>query len=307
MNIKNSSGKIIGEVFIDSDKIKIINKPKPNLIIEDKEVIQKVLNKDESAFNILWNEYNLLISEIAALYGIAYATARKHLIKNGIDTNSHAGRRNSSFGRKFSEERKKNIGEKSRGRKITPYERTEEIRQKISQSLKEYYSTHEISQETREKLSEAWTKGCYKNASMGRGYNGYFYSPKNNKNFFFRSLLELNYFIILEQDDTVINYTVEPFQIKLPNNHHYTPDVLVNNKIIIELKPLKHLNWENQDRWNMEMEALKRYSLEHNYLYKIIYDDDISFETKKFKKWFVDNSDELTQYNIRLNRDFIWS
>ena len=98
---------------------------------------------------------------------------------------------------------------KSRGRKIIPYERTEEVRQKISQSLKEYYSTHEISQETREKLSEAWTKGCYKNASIGRGCNGYFYSPKNNKNFFFRSLLELNYFIILEQDDTVINYTVE--------------------------------------------------------------------------------------------------
>ena len=77
---------------------------------------------------------------------------------------------------------------------------------------------------------------------MGRGYNGYFYSPKNNKNFFFRSLLELNYFIILEQDDTVINYTVEPFQIKLPNNHHYTPDVLVNNLSFSHIREIMVLN-----------------------------------------------------------------
>ena len=39
---------------------------------------------------------------------------------------------------------------------------------------------------------------------------------------------ELDYLLKLEQDETVETYTVEPFQIKLPNNHHYTPDILIN-------------------------------------------------------------------------------
>lgn len=307
MEIKNSSGKIIGETIITDNEIRIINNPKPILIITDTELIKKIKEKDESVFPILWNDYNLLIGEIASLFSMVYATTRKHLINMGINTNSHAGRRNSSFGREFSEERKKHIGEKSRGRKIPPYERTPEIREKISIGLKQYYSTHEVSKETREKLSAAWARGCYKESNTGRGYSGYFYSPKNEKNFFFRSLLELNYLILLEKDDTVLNYTVEPFQIKLSNNHHYTPDILINNELIIELKPKRHLEWEDKARWELEVEGLKQYCKIHNYQYKIIYDDDISFDTKKFKKWFIENSEELTQYNIQLSREFIWS
>ena len=307
MEIKNSSGKVIGETFVTEEEIKIINDPKPVLIIKDKDLIQKVLNKDESAFITLWEDYTLLIGEIASLYGMVYATTRKHLIKMGIDTNSHAGRRNSSYGREFSEDRKKHIGEKSRGRKVLPYERTPEIREKISQGLKDYYSTHEVSQETREKLSDAWERGCYKNSNMGRGYSGYFYSPKNNKEFFFRSLLELNYLILLEQNTEVYTYSVEPFLIKLSDNHHYTPDVLVNNTTLIELKPKNHLKWEKEERWNLEIESAKNYCKEHNYEFKVVYDDDISFETTKFKRWFINNSNELTQYKIRLSREFIWS
>ena len=307
MEIKNSAGKVIGEITISDNEIIINNFSKPELIINDFELIKKIKEKDESAFNILWEEYTLLIGEIASLYNVAYATARKHLIKKGINTSSLAGRRNSSYGKTFSEERKRKIGEKSRGRKILPYERTPEIKEKISNGLKEYYATHEVSKETREKLSQAWTRGCYNNSPMGRGYSGYFYSPKNKKDYFFRSLLELNYLIIIEQDETVESYTVEPFQIKLTNNHHYTPDVLINNELIIELKPRNHLNWENVERWEEEMHGLKEYCKKHNYSYKVVYDDDISFETKQFKKWFINNSDELLPYNIRLNRDFIWS
>lgn len=153
MEVKDSTGKIIGKTEITEDKIIIENRTKPLLVIEDKNIIQKVLNKDESAFETLFNDYYLMIGEIASLYGIAYATARKHLIALDINTKSHAGRRNSSFGLTFSDERKKKIGEKSRGRKIKPYERTPEIREKISKGLKDYYSTHEVSKETREKLS----------------------------------------------------------------------------------------------------------------------------------------------------------
>lgn len=307
MEIKNSSGKIIGNIYFEDGIIRIINSPKPEINITDNDLIQKIKNKDESVLSELWNDYNLLIGEIACLYEVAYATMRKHLIKQNINTSSHAGRRNSSYGKVFSKERCEHIGEKSRGRVIPQYERTPEIRQKISNSLKDYYSTHEISKETREKLSQAWARGCYENSPMGRGYNGYFYSIKNNKDYYFRSFLELHYFILLEQNNTVENYTVEPFQIKLKNNHHYTPDVLINNEQLIELKPSRHLEYEDLERWELEQEAVKEYCIQHNYIYKIVYDIDIKFETRKFKRWFIQNLDELKQYNIRLNREVIWS
>lgn len=307
MEVKDSTGKIIGKTEITENKIIIDNRTKPQLIIEDKNIIQKVLNKDESAFETLFNDYFLMIGEIASLYGIAYATARKHLIALGINTNSHAGRRNSSFGLVFSEERKKKIGEKSRGRKIKPYERTPEIREKISKGLKSYYSTHEVSDETRKKLSQAWKDGKYKNSPMGRGYNGYMFSIKNNKDIHFRSLLELYYYLQLELDDNVNSYVPEPFVIKLPENHKYIPDLLINGENLIELKPFNHLNWENEDRWEMEIKGAKEYCEQHNFSFQIVYDIDIDFESRRFKRWFLNHQDELTQYNIRLDKEIIWS
>ena len=307
MDIKNSSGKIIGNIVETEEGFVITNSPKPDLLINDKDLISKIKNRDESAFPVLWNEYTLLIGEIAALYGKVYATTRKHLQKMGIDTNSHAGRRNSSYGREFSEERKKKIGEKSRGRKIIPYERTPEIKEKISQGLKKYYSEHEVSLETRQKLSDAWARGCYDHSPMGRGYSGYFYSLKNNADFYFRSFLELAYLLILEKEESVQYYEVEPFKIRLSNNHFYTPDVLINGKLIIELKPSKHLNYEDKDRWNLEQKGIEEFCVEHNYDYEVIYDDYIGFDSVQFKRWYLNNQDELTQYNIRLSREVVWS
>lgn len=308
MDIKNSSGKIIGNIILNENSIIINNKTKPQLIIEDMEIIQLIKNKDELGAEKLFNEYFLLIAEIAALYNVAYATMAKHLKKRGIDTSSKAGRRNSSWGVTFSEERINNICKSLEGkRRGGHYERTPEICNKISEGLKEYYSLHEVSQETREKLSKAWADGKYENSPMGRGYSGYFYSIKNNKDFYFRSFLELDYLLKLEYDTNIFTYSVEPFQIKLPNNHHYTPDILINNEILVELKPKDHLNWENEDRWNLEITSAQEYCKKHNYTFKIIYDEDINFESKKFKRWFISHEEELTQFNIRLNRDIIWS
>jgi len=39
----------------------------------------------------------------------------------------------------------------------------------------------------------------------------------------------------------------------------------------------------------------------------VIYDKDIDFESVRFKKWFLSHQDELTQYNIRLDKEIIWS
>lgn len=41
---------------------------------------------------------------------------------------------------------------------------------------------------------------------MGRGFSGYIYSNKNNKDFYFRSLLELNFIILLEENDKITKY-----------------------------------------------------------------------------------------------------
>ena len=67
MEIKNSSGKIIGKTIITDNEIQIINNPKPVLIITDTELIKKIKEKDESVFPILWNDYNLLIELILIL------------------------------------------------------------------------------------------------------------------------------------------------------------------------------------------------------------------------------------------------
>lgn len=142
---------------------------------------------------------------------------------------------------------------------------------------------------------------------MGRGHNGYFHSLKNKQTFYFRSLLELNYLLLLEQDDTVKTYTVEPFQIILPNNHHYTPDLLINGNQLIELKPSNHLNWEDETRWLMELEGANKYCQEHNYNFQVVYDTDINFESRNFKRWLLSNQDIIDQYNIEFIKELVWS
>lgn len=308
MDIKNSSGKVIGNIEITNTQIIINNQSKPILIIDDITIINKVQAKDESIIDTLFNEYYLLIGEIAALYHVCYATMAKRLKAHGLNTKSHAGRRNSSYGTTFSEERINNICKALEGkRKYGVYERTPEIREKISKSLKEYYVTHDVSQETREKLSAAWKRGCYDNSPMGRGYNGYFYSFKNQRQFYFRSLLELDYLLRLESDSTINTYIVEPFQIKLPNNHHYTPDILINNETLIELKPKNHLNWEDEERWAMELKGAEEYCKKHNYNFQVVYDEDIEFESRTFKRWLLSNQEIIKQYNIQFKKELVWS
>jgi hypothetical protein len=77
--------------------------------------------------------------------------------------------------------------------------------------------------------------------------------------------------------------------------------------MLIELKPSKHLNYEDKDRWELEQRGVKEFCENHNYKYRVVYDTDIDFETSKFKRWFLANEDELTQYNIRLSREIVWS
>ncbi len=307
MIVKNSSGIIMGEIEFQENTIMIKHVSKPILIINSIEDINYILNKDKDFIVILYDEYYLTIGEIATLYGVPYSNMNKQMNLLDIKTKAQSGRRNSSFGKQFSQERKDNISHSLQGKKCTtpPYERTPEIKQKISDGLKRYFQEHEVSEETRLKLSAAWTRGCYDRSKMGRGIQGYIFSIKMKRDFYFRSLLELKYLLQIETDDDVINYQVEPFQIKLGDNHHYTPDILINNTLLIELKPFTHLNYESEERFNLEMSCAKQYCIEHNYIFKIVYDRDIEFRTSTFKTWIQNNPLIVELYNIRFNYNWL--
>lgn len=301
MFCKNSSGKIFGEVEVTEDKIIIQHYQKPQLIIDDIEIVNGVINHNEEYLLTLYDEYELCIGEIAALYKRPYHQINPKINKLHPTTSGNYGRRNSAFGQTFSEERRNRISQANMGKAPTTYERTPEIRQKISQTLIKKYKSGEIWNDPK-KFSDAWARGCYMNAKMGRGIQGHMFSIKGQKDIYFRSLLELNYYILFEQDDRVEEYKVEPFQIKVSEKSHYTPDALVNNKYLVEIKPSCHLNYTDNERFEQEVASARLYCEEHELEYKILYDTDINFETSRYKTFLRNNPDIIKQFNIRFNK-----
>ena len=302
---KNSSGKVFGKIALEDNKIIVLHNTKPELIITEQKIINEAKKKTDLGIILLYDNCYLTIGEIAAIYEVPYSTLYKRSKLLQFNTGRNEQRRSSTYGRKLSEETKKKIGEASKGRIIPQYERTPEIREKISQGLKKYYSTHEVSEETRRKLSQAWADGKYKNSAMGRGIQGHFFSLKNNKKFIFRSLLELFYFLSLEEDITVQKYEVEPFSISF-ENHHYTPDILINDKIIVELKPSKHLQYtEENERFQKEIEVATKYAKNNKKEFRLIYDIDINFRTSTFKTYLKNNPQIIEKYQINFSRE--WS
>lgn len=312
MVVKNSSGKITGQIEFENNKYYITNGNKPQLILEDTELIEAIQQKDETIFPYLYDEIQLTIGEIAALYGTNYTNINKRLKQYPLTTNASTGRRNSSYGATFSQTRRENIGKAGKGKHNNkPYEMTEEIKNKISQGVKEYYSTHTVSEETRRKLSQAWIDGKYSQASMGRGINGTFFSNKNKTKIFFRSMLELFYCLSLEEDVTIKQYKMEPFQIPIDKNHHYTPDILINNQKLIELKSFRYVNKvEDKTRFQLEQEAAMKYCFKNSLTYQIVYDIDLGYNTKEFKRYLKANPLIIEKYQIKFSNPNIltsWS
>ena len=298
---KNSSGKIFGEVSITEDKIIIQHYKKPKLVIDDIDIIEAVEEQNLEYVLILYDEYELCIGEIAALYNCQYHQMNNLINNLKPTTTKSSGRRNSSFGQKFSEERIKHLSESHKG--ITPigYERTPEINQKIADTLIAKYASGELWNDPK-KFSDAWARGCYKDAKMGRGIQGHIFSIKTQQDIYFRSLLELNYFILFEQNKQVEYYEVEPFQIKMSGDSHYTPDVLINNKYLIEIKPSDHLNYTDNTRFEDEVTAAKQYCKDNHLEYIVLYDTDINFKTTRYKTFLRNNPDIIEQFNIRFNK-----
>lgn len=300
MKCANSSGKVFGEAFIDEKEIIINNQSKPLLTITDQDIVKRVKAKDTSVMLELFDDYCLCIGEIAALFSLSYHLTNKIIKQLPTTTSRTSGRRNPSFGTTFSEERLAKMSDSHKGRVVSTYERTPEIRQRISDTLKRKYASGEIVMDPK-KYSDAWVRGCYKDAKMGRGIQGHFYSTKMQEDFYFRSLLELNFFLLFEEDPRVHTYIVEPFQIRLSESSHYTPDALVNNDWLIEFKPKDHLKYTDADRFLSEVSAAEAYCYNNNKQFKVLYDTDIDFSTDHYKRFLKDNPQIIKQFNIRFN------
>lgn len=318
-NVFSSSGKIIGMVELEKDKIIVKNNTKPILELYDKEIIDifgsKLLNT-----NIvikLYDEYFLTIGEIAAIFGVYYSHVNK-ITKRFCKTTIHQNRRNSSYGKTFSKERRKNIG-KSRenfkiyndGKKEYFIDDTKKIPNKLRKGRLPFSDEH------KQKLSQAgldgkylspseisrrgWKNGKFNHVDFRKGIGGHFTSIKMNKTFFFRSLLELFYIInFVEENKDVLIYDVEPFKITCDDGTLYTPDLLINNNIVIELKSKNFL--KNQpnvyNKFNYKKQQGEKYCKKNNLIYKVIYDEDIKYNLYVFKH-ILKESDLVTKYNIK--------
>ena len=305
--VKTANGKQCGCVDNISEGFIVISDTKPSVEIKNAEIVKDISNKNYDCIKRLYNEYELTVGEIAALFEVSYQTMYKRMKEAGYDTSSKKGRRNSSFGVHFSEQRKKNIsiGNSGKTAHIVEYERTPEIRQKISKSLKRGYESGAIIVNS-EGISRAWASGRYRNATMGRGIQGYFHSsktPRSNGDIYFRSLLELCFLIKAEESDEVVSIINEPVHIRLSDHEIYIPDFLINSIRLIELKPTNHLLWtkDKSGRFDMEVKAATSYCNERGWSFEVVYDRDIGFETSSFKRFLRNHKEIVQQYQIRFN------
>ncbi len=300
--ILNSSKENIGEIEFSPNKISIYNNKKPSLEITDIDIINKIYNgEDEVTIQKLYDDYTLCIGEVACLYNISYTRANKWFKSLPLKTSTKAGRRNASYGKTFSKER---IFKMVANRKDDRKQRKgctvpEEQRKKISETLKRKYSNKEIIID-REKFRQAWKRGAYENVDFGHGIGGYITSKKINKRFFFRSLLELAYVLILEEDKDVQSYKYEKLKIPCDNGSFYTPDFIINDKDVIELKSKKYIlsNKAIFDSFIYKKNQAEIYCKNNNLNYKVIFDKDINFETKRMKQYLKDNPKIIETFNI---------
>jgi len=95
---------------------------------------------------------------------------------------------------------------------------------------------------------------------------GSFYSKKNNKDLYFRSGLESEFYKILEKRRDVLNYSVEALEIEYyfeGYTHRYIPDILVEftdgRKELWEIKPKSQTKLpKNTAKWSAANEYCKK-------------------------------------------------
>ena len=113
---------------------------------------------------------------------------------------------------------------------------------------------------------------------------GYFYSFKNKRIIELKSLLERDYFLTLEFDDSIKQYKERPFQIssKFKNKKVlYTPDCLITFKnpaaksIIAEVRYRKDIFGEKRTNIINKIRACTFYAIKHNMLFRVVTEEHI--------------------------------
>ena len=314
--IYNSSGKVVGQIEKTNQSIVVNNNKKPLFLITDKRVVSLFEAKEITDEDIiyLWDEYILNIGEIAAIVGVEYSNINKRIKKLSPKTPNKFGRRNSSYGATFSEERKKNISEgekrayKENGFYAGRYERTKEIREKTSLGVKAAYERGDL--DGAKNARKGWGLGKFSNVNFKRGIGGYITSQKTNRRFFFRSLLELCFILKLEKDDSVYWYEYEPFYIECDDGSLYTPDFLINDKYLVELKSYGFIYKQKgkiQSDFEKKCKNGEKYAEANNMVFMVIFDKDIGFDSAVYKH-IIRESKDLDTYNIEfLQPERVWS
>ena len=181
-----------------------------------------------------------------------------------------------------SEEHCRNISLAKLGKKTGP--RSEETRRKIGNGQKG--RTHVCSEETRKKLSSSCkTSLLIAHADPTKYVNhpqvkGKFFSTKNGKDVPYRSTFgELTYIKWLERNPEVSSYEYEPVRISyfFEGQKHITiPDFLVHytdgHTELVEVK----MEWKVQNiQEQLKIEAVKRYAMEHNWIFRLVLGKDL--------------------------------
>jgi hypothetical protein len=262
---------------------------------------------------------------------VHYHVANLWIKNTDVKTAKHAGCRNSSYGREFNQSRKDKISKQSKGRVrynngvkeicIAPGDTvppgfvkgrlpfSDETKQKLRNIIIDLQNKG-IMRKGADAARRGWQNGKFNNVNFKRGIGGWITTNKYEKRFFFRSLLELYYIIQLEEDPDVITYTYEPFIIKCDDNTLYTPDFLINDCRVVELKSKKFVykcGGKILERFLYKVDQGKKYCNEHGYTYEVIFDEDIGFDSARFKQE-IRNSDYIKKYNIQFAQpERVWS
>lgn len=117
---------------------------------------------------------------------------------------------------------------------------------------------------------------------------GSFPSQKNNRPLGFEGLLERDYMILLEFDDSVKGFEEQPVKIpvrvKGRRAVNYVPDMLVHfhpgpggrerKPHLVEIKPKRYLE-KNAEKYKPKFSAARSYVAEKGWIFRILTEDDI--------------------------------
>lgn len=145
----------------------------------------------------------------------------------------------------------------------------------------------------------------YFNKKRANGKSNYLtgkhYSPKNKKEFTYRSSYELKFFFMLDLNPKVKSYEVESLKIPYRDEHgasrNYIPDVIVLYKTgrleVCEVKPNAMLD---NITVKLKAEACKNYfkslfkDSDINYSYRFITEDDLFTNPTEYALFLKENS-----------------